>query len=401
LRDDNDSLRASIESVKWSSSRAPSENLSPSVRNLISRSGSCIDKYWNNKSTINGLPAQQPLMLHPSHLAMNTNIKSFDDAADSDDLGRIQPLNTPISTANDSGFTTFRDTEVDSDREQQSQSSEPLKEAPNTLTDSKNSLAPTKKDNGTDSDDVFDDDRASSPGKWKHRWTKLGLAAKKTMKTQTFPFSLPQFTSTTQTTPDQPELLLERMYRIVFCGDTAVGKSTLLMRICKGKFISNMNSTLGVDVQIKQLEIDGTRAALQLWDTGKFRSVAKSYFRRCDGVFLVYDCTYERSFLNVREWINMISEVTTKTVSVMIVGNKIDLRDEARSEGRTVVEYEDGMRLMKEYGVLFIETSAKDGTNSDEALLELARDMRCNEDIQVISSGIKLAQDNPKSTCCS
>ncbi len=57
------------------------------------------------------------------------------------------------------------------------------------------------------------------------------------------------------------------MFKVVFCGDAAVGKSTLIMRLCKGKFVSNVNSTLGVDFQNKQIEVDGKRVALQLWDT--------------------------------------------------------------------------------------------------------------------------------------
>src|SRR5260221_4312483 len=38
----------------------------------------------------------------------------------------------------------------------------------------------------------------------------------------------------------------------------------------------------------------------------RFRSIAKSYFRRADGILLLYDVTYERSFLNVREWLEAI-----------------------------------------------------------------------------------------------
>ena len=57
------------------------------------------------------------------------------------------------------------------------------------------------------------------------------------------------------------------MFKIVFCGDAGVGKSTLIMRLCKDQFVSNITSTLGVDYQNKQIEIDGKRVALQLWDT--------------------------------------------------------------------------------------------------------------------------------------
>ena len=144
--------------------------------------------------------------------------------------------------------------------------------------------------------------------------------------------------------------IFSRMYKVVFCGDAAVGKSTLIMRLCKGKFITNINSTLGVDFQNKQLELDGKRIAIQLWDTAgqeRFRSIAKSYFRRCDGVILVYDATYERSFLNVREWINTIMDSTPKKVPVMIVANKIDLRDQMRAEGKRVIEQAEGAKLAK------------------------------------------------------
>lgn len=50
----------------------------------------------------------------------------------------------------------------------------------------------------------------------------------------------------------------------------------------------------------------------------RFRSIAKSYFRRADGVLLLYDCTYERSFMNIREWMDSI-EVSDNCNSFVIV----------------------------------------------------------------------------------
>ena len=38
----------------------------------------------------------------------------------------------------------------------------------------------------------------------------------------------------------------------------------------------------------------------------RFRAVTKSYFRRADGVMLLYDVTSERSFVAVREWIEAV-----------------------------------------------------------------------------------------------
>ena len=59
----------------------------------------------------------------------------------------------------------------------------------------------------------------------------------------------------------------ERMYKVVLCGDAAVGKSSFILRLCKNKFIRNLHSTLGVDFQTKIIDVDGRAIALQLWDT--------------------------------------------------------------------------------------------------------------------------------------
>lgn len=65
----------------------------------------------------------------------------------------------------------------------------------------------------------------------------------------------------------------------------------------------------GVDFRVKTIELDGKCVALQLWDTAgqeRFRSLTKSYFRRADGVILMYDVTNERTFANVRNWIHNV-----------------------------------------------------------------------------------------------
>ncbi|XP_052711631.1 ras and EF-hand domain-containing protein homolog isoform X3 [Crassostrea angulata] len=197
----------------------------------------------------------------------------------------------------------------------------------------------------------------------------------------------------------------ERMYKIVLAGDAAVGKSSFIMRLCKGKFVPNLSSTLGVDFQTKVLEVDGRTIALQLWDTAgqeRFRSIAKSYFRRADGVLLLYDCSYERSFMSVREWVDSIEEGAQKKVPIMLCGNKSDLREEAEKQGRKVVNFEEGQRLAREFEGLFIETSAKEGSNIVDAVTELSRLLTTNEDLEVKTSGLQLHNGNMKgkSSCC-
>lgn len=59
----------------------------------------------------------------------------------------------------------------------------------------------------------------------------------------------------------------DRIYKVVFAGDAAVGKTTFILRICKGTFIPCLTSTLGVDFHVKTLRVDEKNVTLQLWDT--------------------------------------------------------------------------------------------------------------------------------------
>ncbi|XP_040211565.1 ras and EF-hand domain-containing protein [Rana temporaria] len=171
----------------------------------------------------------------------------------------------------------------------------------------------------------------------------------------------------------------DKAYKIVLAGDAAVGKSSFLMRLCKNEFRGNTSATLGVDFQMKTLVVDGEPTLLQLWDTAgqeRFRSIAKSYFRRADGVLLLYDVTCEKSFLNVREWIDMIEDATNDSIPMIMVGNKADLRQAMSEQGHKCVPTSYGEKLSMTYGALFCETSAKEGSNIVEAVLHLAREVR-------------------------
>uniref|UniRef100_A0A3P8YUH0 EF-hand domain-containing protein n=1 Tax=Esox lucius TaxID=8010 RepID=A0A3P8YUH0_ESOLU len=195
------------------------------------------------------------------------------------------------------------------------------------------------------------------------------------------------------------------MYRIVLAGDAGSGKSSFLLRLSLNEFKGDIQTTLGVDFQIKKMLVDGEKTNLQIWDTAgqeRFRSIARTYFRKAHGVLLLYDVTSERSFLNIREWMDQIQESTVEKVPMCLIGNKVDLREEW-PEGSCVSSV-DGERLARTYNALFCETSAKEGTNVVEAVLHLAREVKKNVKLRRQSeSQVKLILSSSKQAmtqCC-
>lgn len=85
----------------------------------------------------------------------------------------------------------------------------------------------------------------------------------------------------------------------------------------------------------------------------------------------MYDVTDKRTYINVRNWMSTISDTAAENVAVLLIGNKIDLRQEFNRD--TCVPMDEGFRLAKEYGIMFLETSVKTGTNLVPSMGRLIR----------------------------
>nr|XP_056700794.1 ras-related protein Rab-44 [Euleptes europaea] len=101
----------------------------------------------------------------------------------------------------------------------------------------------------------------------------------------------------------------DHLYNLLFVGDSNVGKTTFLCGLHDDSFGSNITATIGMDYRIKNLFVDNKCFTLRLWDTAgqeRYHSVTKQFFRKADGVVLMYDITSENSFADVRYWLNCI-----------------------------------------------------------------------------------------------
>ncbi|OUM62208.1 hypothetical protein PIROE2DRAFT_51733 [Piromyces sp. E2] len=163
------------------------------------------------------------------------------------------------------------------------------------------------------------------------------------------------------------------LIKLLLIGDSGVGKSCLLLRFSEDSFTPSFITTIGIDFKIRTIELDGKRIKLQIWDTAgqeRFRTITTAYYRGAMGILLVYDVTDERSFNNIRNWIHNIEQHASEGVNKILIGNKCDILEQKK------IDKEQGQALADEYGIKFLETSAKSNIGVEEAFFTLARDIK-------------------------
>nr|XP_005011702.3 EF-hand calcium-binding domain-containing protein 4B isoform X1 [Anas platyrhynchos]XP_012947600.3 EF-hand calcium-binding domain-containing protein 4B isoform X1 [Anas platyrhynchos]XP_012947601.3 EF-hand calcium-binding domain-containing protein 4B isoform X1 [Anas platyrhynchos] len=188
----------------------------------------------------------------------------------------------------------------------------------------------------------------------------------------------------------------DRLFKIIFVGNSSVGKTSFLRRFCEDRFFPGTAATVGVDYNVKTITVDNTQVALQLWDTAgqeRYRSITKQFFRKADGVIVMYDITAKDTFTAVKQWLISIEEETGENVPVLLLGNKTD------NEKEREVPNGMGEHLAKDYNLIFYECSAYSGHNTKKSVLHLARILKEHED-KMKEKTIVLQPDVNKKSCC-
>lgn len=196
-------------------------------------------------------------------------------------------------------------------------------------------------------------------------------------------FSINTYISSPASPSPYPELLCaspatmnpeyDYLFKLLLIGDSGVGKSCLLLRFADDSYLESYISTIGVDFKIRTVELDGKTIKLQIWDTAgqeRFRTITSSYYRGAHGIIVVYDVTDQESFNNVKQWLNEIDRYASENVNKLLVGNKCDLT------AKKVVDYQTAKAFADEIGIPFLETSAKNATNVEQAFMTMAAEIK-------------------------
>ena len=186
------------------------------------------------------------------------------------------------------------------------------------------------------------------------------------------------------------------LLKYIIIGEPSVGKSNLLMKFANNKFTEDYQATIGVEFGAKNITIDDQIFRIQLWDTAgqeNFRSITRAYYKNSVCAMLVYDITNRSSFENLQDWLKDIISQSPKTVLIILLGNKIDLKEKRE------VEYEEGEQFAQKNGLIFMETSAKTGEGVEEIFKKSVQEIKTKisenvYDLTSESCGIKKGKTN-------
>lgn len=156
-------------------------------------------------------------------------------------------------------------------------------------------------------------------------------------------------------------------------GGGGVGKSALTIQLIQSHFVDEYDPTIE-DSYRKQCVVDDQVALLDVLDTAgqeEYSAMREQYMRTGEGFLLVYSITSRSSFEEVVAFHQQILRVKDRdSFPVVIVGNKCDL------EGERQVSFEEGQELARQVGCTFVETSAKQRINVEDAFYQLVREIR-------------------------
>lgn len=164
---------------------------------------------------------------------------------------------------------------------------------------------------------------------------------------------------------------IDYMFKVILTGPGAVGKTSLLHRYITNKFKTNYKITIGVDFMSKTLEVYPNKIAkMTIWDIGgqeRFKFLRQSFYDGAHGALLVFDLTRSVTFHEMKLWLAELHQSVGTHTPFVLIGNKADL---VQDIGVCVDPYEAKM-FAQQYNSIYIETSAKSGTNVENAFVQL------------------------------
>ena len=157
--------------------------------------------------------------------------------------------------------------------------------------------------------------------------------------------------------------------KVVFVGNSGVGKTSLINRKISGHFDYAVSPTVGSSHLTATEKVIGQTVELCLWDTAgqeKYQSLVPLYLRDAICIIIVASLIDHLSIQNIENWSSTVKDQVPDGV-IFVVINKIDMK------GEYVPAIEDlRSELGNKYENLFF-VSARDGDFVNELFFTIAQ----------------------------
>ncbi|CAB9522511.1 Ras-related protein Rab [Seminavis robusta] len=186
-------------------------------------------------------------------------------------------------------------------------------------------------------------------------------------------------------------------FKLVLLGDTAVGKSCLVVRFVRDEFFEFQEPTIGAAFLTQTVQLDDSTVKFEIWDTAgqeRYRSLAPMYYRGAAAAIVVYDITNPDSFTGAKSWVKELQRRGDPNVVIALAGNKADL------DSRRKVEFEEANAYAEENGILHLETSAKNANNVKSLFVEIAGKLPKNPPQQEREAFPLMPAQQESRSCC-
>lgn len=166
-----------------------------------------------------------------------------------------------------------------------------------------------------------------------------------------------------------------KVFKTIIAGDGGVGKTTMLHRYIKGKFIENLHMTIGVEFFLKNIELDDEKIVLQIWDFGgqeRFRFLLKNYARGAKGALLLFDPTRPTTLEKIGEWVE-VCRAENPDLPILFIGSKSDLKESVILSDDFILKFRQKYNFFE-----YLRISSKTGENINLAFKLLAKEIILN-----------------------
>ena len=149
-----------------------------------------------------------------------------------------------------------------------------------------------------------------------------------------------------------------------------------LLRYSKGEKVEFAPTTIGVDYEFKNIQIEEKEIKLKIWDTAgqeRFRSFTRRYYKHMQGVLLIFDITNKWSFLLINNWMNELINYGDLFSTKYLVGNKTD------KENHREISENEATYIAQQYNMKYYECSAVTGQGIDIIFHDISLDIYRNK----------------------